>query len=330
MANKYLGILNTDDPLYPVLVSAVSRDGHRPVFHVEAIRSKRVYRYTEEGRGVSVIGKFRSSHRDGGGDTDREFDNVRTARSLGLDSPPYYVPRPLISRGVTGLSLVSEYVEGEDLDSYLKKAAHDPHRSDLREALERLAGLLHKLHSRSRGGGGVLDAIRGYGFKIVNRLREQSVLRGEEAEAAGTLFRGWMNSGGLWQGPTALVQGDATPTNFLFTGEGSVVAVDLEMMKRTDPLFDVGMVCGELKHAFFWRNGSREASEPIIADFLRSYCRYGSECGAGETFGAVTGRLPFFMALTELKKSETSWMTMKKMMITPTIVTARPISLRPD
>ncbi len=309
MEGRYLGRVDEADPLYPVLVSMVSRNGRRPVFHVEATRSQRVYRYTEEGSGISVIGKFRPPGRGGAGDGGRELDNVRRVRSLGLDSPPCFVPRPLGYRSDLGLSIVSEYIEGEDLDSYLKRAAYDPHRPDLREALGRLAGLLHKLHSRSRGGGGVLDAISGYGFKIVNRLREQSVLNDEEAEAANALFGRWMDCGGLWRGSTSLVHGDATPTNFLFTGDRSVVALDLEMMKRTDPVFDVGMVCGELKHAFLWRTGSREASEPVIADFLRSYCKHGSEDGSGEAFGAITRRLPFFMALTELRIARNDYLS---------------------
>jgi hypothetical protein len=291
-------MVNEGDPLYRILAAAVSRNSHRPAFHVHSTRSERVYRYVEEGSGAAAIGKFTVANGDAG-QTDGEYNTARYVRECGFDSPPFYVPRPMASDLAIGLRMLSECVEGQDLDFYLRKAAFNADGEGLRHMLKRLAGFLHALHSRTSGGGDPLEAISGYGYKIVNKLQEEGVLNGEGAAEASRLVHRWMSRYPLQQAPNALVHGDATPTNFIFTPDGSVVAIDLEMAKRTDPVFDIGMVCGEIKHSFLLRNGSREASEPFIGTFLRSYCRYtGDRDGA---FRNITARLPFFMGLTELR-----------------------------
>jgi hypothetical protein len=77
-------------------------------------------------------------------------------------------------------------------------------------------------------------------------------------------------------------------------------------MKRADPVWDLGMVCGEIKHAFLWRTGNGEAAEPFIRVFLKRYAAAFPDPG-GE-FRAVTRRLPLFMALTELRVARNEWL----------------------
>jgi hypothetical protein len=70
-------------------------------------------------------------------------------------------------------------------------------------------------------------------------------------------------------------------------------------MKNGDMTFDVGMVCGELKHAFLWRTGNPFNAEPFIRHFLKRYtARFGN---SRQAFRNITLRTPFYMALTELR-----------------------------
>jgi aminoglycoside phosphotransferase (APT) family kinase protein len=110
-------------------------------------------------------------------------------------------------------------------------------------------------------------------------------------------------------GKTVLVHGDATPTNFVFLSNGAVAAIDLEMMKRADPVFDLGMVCGEIKHAFLWRNSSTSMSEPFIEVFLRSYSAEAAD--PTTVFREITKRLPYFMGLTELRIARNRCLTVE-------------------
>jgi hypothetical protein len=78
-----------------------------------------------------------------------------------------------------------------------------------------------------------------------------------------------------------------------------VVAIDLERMKHADTVFDVGMVCGELKHSFMWRTGNPYLAEPFIRHFFESYSQHFDD--PQSTFREITLRNPFYMAMTELR-----------------------------
>jgi len=60
------------------------------------------------------------------------------------------------------------------------------------------------------------------------------------------------------------VHGDATPSNFLF-GEGlSVMAIDLERMRRADRVFDLGRIAGELQHFYMQATGNKYDAQPGV------------------------------------------------------------------
>jgi len=58
---------------------------------------------------------------------------------------------------------------------------------------------------------------------------------------------------------------DATPTNFIFNRtRGDVVwrSILSGNEKRSDPVFDIGMVSGKSKHSFLWRTGNGYEATP--------------------------------------------------------------------
>jgi len=297
----YLGKLEYSDPLYEIL-SRIFHGVKEPAFSVKQISSHRVFQYTEEKSRVALVGKF---FRLDDPKEERvlrikgEYDNLHTIRGYGFDTYPHYVVRPLSREERIGLALVEEFIHGKDLDHYLKKALYGEGES-LKKRLSRLAGFLYALHEKTETGRTVdLESVCVYFQKIFNKLERQKIISDSGKRGYLKLMDRWLNRSLLQDAKDVIVHGDATPTNFIFTEKGDVVAIDLERMKNADAIFDIGMVCGEIKHAFLWRSGNSYESEPYIRYFLKSYALHFPDPEIA--FKAITIRNPFYMALTELR-----------------------------
>jgi aminoglycoside phosphotransferase (APT) family kinase protein len=292
-----------------VLRSRVFAGVHDPVFHVEAISGcHRVYRYHEERSRLSVVGKFVGLDEPDPAKRERilgEYANLVALRDLGFANRPHRVVRPLGREETIGLAVVEENVRGRDLDRFLIRAAAGE-AEPLRHALRGLAAFLASLHrTTATGRDADLGHLSRYTDRLIDKLRRQTVLDAGAARETWRLRDRWLGRSRMRAGES-IVHGDATPTNFIFGDGGDVVAIDLERMKRADPAWDLGMVCGELKHAFLWRAGDGWAAEPFIRTFLDRYAAAFPDREA--VFRAVTGRLPFFMALTELRIARNEWL----------------------
>lgn len=310
MYQRYLGTLDRRDPLQEVLRERVFPGVRDPVFHVEAISpGRRVYRYREERSRLAVVGKFFRLDEPDAAKRERirgEYRNLVTLHELGFANRPHRVVRPLDREDAIGLAVVEENVRGRDLDHFLRQAGAGQDGEGLGAALAVLADFLAALHrGTATGRTAELGRPAWYARRLLDKLERQTVLSREQARGLAELIERWLGRARLRVGE-AIVHGDATPTNFLFAERGEVVAIDLERMAHTDPAWDVGMVCGELKHSFLWRAGDGWAAEPYIGGFLRRYAaRFPDPEG---TFRALTRRLPFFMALTELRIARNPWL----------------------
>ena len=303
MDRPYLGKLDYADPLYEILISHVCPGVSDPRFHVNRMSARLVYKYTEEKTRIAIIGKF---FRLNDTKTERvsriksEYDNLQKIRRYGFDTFPNYVVRPIARDERIGLALVEEFIEGRSLDHYLQRAIYERDGDLLKEKLSSLASFLHTLHTKTKADSRAeLDQVYAYFRKVVCKLRAQQVISHDDERACLKLMEKWLRRSLLQKAKGVIVHGDATPTNFIFTRKGDVVAIDLERMKCADMAYDVGMVCGELKHAFMWRTGNSHASEPFISHFLRAYS--GHFRRMKRAFKEITFRNPFYMALTELR-----------------------------
>ena len=308
-----MGTLARRDPLYDYLADEVMpRAEHGvkdPIFHVCRLPgSNMVYKYSEERSDFKMIGKFYSfSKPHKARKLKAEFENLRKARALGLTSLPNYVVKPLGQDKKMGLGLLEEYVPGKDLDHYVKKAVYEGRHGRLRERLTDLAFFLAELHKRTGLTKGLdLSPSIDYFAKILHKLKGNGLLDDDMARHLTNLRNRWRERDYMHNDQQVLIHGDATPTNFIFPKEDGVVAIDLERMRTGDRMFDVGMVCGELKHAFMWRIGDRFAAEPHIKHFLSEYARH---FGHGDrVYWSVVRRNPFYMAVTELRIARNSWL----------------------
>lgn len=310
MDNAYLGKLDYSDPLYETLFSQVCPAVNDPVFHVNMMSRSMVYKYTEEKSGTAIIGKFfklDDERHDRVLRIKGEYDNLHLIRGYGFDTYPNYVVRPFGREERIGLAVIEEFIYGKDLDHYLKKAIYKGDMESLKSRLSKLASFLYALHTRTRSQNlAGLDSVCLYFQKIINKLARHNVISEADKRDYLRLMDRWFNIPSFQNAQGVIVHGDATSTNFLFTENGDVVAIDLERMKNTDPVFDVGMICGEIKHAFLWRTGNPYESEPLIRHFLGKYSEHFHD--HRKAFKEVTMRNPFYMAMTELRIARNSYL----------------------
>jgi len=314
---NYLGHLPTSDPLYDYLrfdiLPQLGVPGTLPDFRVYQIQaSNRVFLYKDRRTDTRVIGKYFASadraaeiscHR-----MEREFENLAYLRSLGFSGYPHYVARPLGRNGFLSCLLVVEYCYGTPFNDFIVSAIQEGARDALFQKLGALAYFLATLHNRT-GKGVPVDFSREstYFEEITQQLRGWGHIGWEESQELIRLRDRWRDNGSMWEDQQVLVHGDLTPTNILFGDGPWVIALDLERMKATDRVFDLGRVAAELKHFFLLLTGKDQLAEPFIGHFVREYAVHFPD--RESAFAAITRRLPFYMALTEIRIARNSWIT---------------------
>jgi aminoglycoside phosphotransferase (APT) family kinase protein len=313
---QYIGHLASGDPLHPYLLHDVlPQMGVRnsPAdFRVFSMKHSKVYLYEECHSHIRVVGKF--FMRDGHETAEairrmqQEYENLQFLRGYGMAGYPHYIVRPLGTNAWLNGILVEEYAAGIPLSAFVDEAIHEGHSHLLFEKLTALAYFLATLHNRTANGQGVdFDQDCAYLDRLVRKLQNQRVIGTWDADELYWLRDLWREKSRMWEDNQVLVHGDATPSNLLFGHGLSVIAIDLERMKRADRTFDLGRIAGELQHYFLQASGNKYAAEPFIGHFLWEYaCHFPDRHRA---FQSITSRLPFQMALTFLRIARNSWVS---------------------
>lgn len=315
---QYLGHLAPGDPLYAYLAQVIlprlgvmSAEPPRwRVYRVAVVSD--VYLYEDKWSGARVVGKFYARARglNGSGapqSAEHEFRALEDLRRLGFDAPPDYVVRPLGVNRDLGDLLVVEYLSGEQLDGVIGDAVRDGRTERLYRKLGDLARFFARLHNRTAGGSAV-DCGRtlAYAGRVVDYLAEKAVVSARKASRLRDLLGSLAARPTLWEDWPVLVHGDATPSNFLFGRGGEVMAIDFERVHRDDRVYDVGRLCGELKHCFLQATGDATRAEPFIGHFLWEYAGHFPD--RPRAFAAITARLPFHLGLTLLRIARNGWL----------------------
>lgn len=313
MIGNYLGVLPPDDPLNGYLrqqlcpqIGICSRKTDYHVF--QFAYSRNVYLYEGHNGAPKLVGKFfKSSNPDHARKLgESEFNNLIYLRSLGFSKPPHHVVKPYGFNPAIDNLLLTEYVPAESLSGIINSAMHQGKHHRLFRKLSALGQFLAHLHNRTVGDGTVnFDESLDYMGRLLKSLIEKWGVQREHCDEFFLLREAWRSRGCMWEDRTVLVHGDATPSNLLFGKGREVVAIDLERMKWADRVFDLGRLCGELKHFFFQGTGNRFAAEPFIGHFLWEYCSHFPE--RVDAFRAITRRLPFYMGITLLRIARNSW-----------------------
>ncbi len=314
---EYLGHLAPADPLHGYLRDAILpqlvQAEQEPRFRVYRVSAESaVYLYEDKWTEVRVVGKFYARARGLNGSNApqsaaNERRNLEYARSLGLDAPPDYVARPLGVREDLGDLLVVEHLPGEQLDAIVAAAATAGRGDRLFRKLSGLARFFARLHNAAAGPERVdFGRTQGYFDRVVGYLAAHGGISQRRAVRLHELGHAYAARPEHWQDVQVAVHGDATPSNFLFGRGQTVYAIDLERMHRDDRVYDVGRLCGELKHCFLQMTGDIDRAEPFIGHFL---CEYAGHFPDRErTFASLSGRLPFHLGLTLLRIARNGWL----------------------
>ena len=314
---NYIGHLAATDPLQAYLrdailpqLAAVGREPRWRVFRVSAVSD--VYLYEDKWTGARVVGKFYARARGLNGSNAlqsaaNEYRNLEYLRSLGFAAPPDYVVRPLGWNADLGDLLVVEHVVGEQLDVVIEAAAGEGQGERLFRKLTGLARFFAHMHNRTAGGQRVIfSRTQAYFDRVVAYLAQHGAASPRRANRLRDLGHAFAAKPALWEDVQVLVHGDATPSNFLFGRDLDVYAIDLERMHRDDRVYDVGRLCGELKHCFLRATGDPARAEPFIGHFLWEYAGHFPD--RPRAFAAITGRLPFYLGLTLLRIARNAWL----------------------
>jgi aminoglycoside phosphotransferase (APT) family kinase protein len=314
---QYLGHLAAADPLHGYLRDAILPQlapvDHEPRWRVYRVSpASDVYLYEDKWTQAKVVGKFYAHLRGLNGSNapqtaENERRNLDFARSLGLDALPDYVVRPLGVHADLGDLLVIEHIVGEQLDSVIEAAAREGCNNRLFRKLSGLARFFARLHNATAGPERVDFArTQGYFDRVVDYLAAHVGISARRAGRLRELGHGYADRAAMWQDVQVAVHGDATPSNFLFGRGQDVYAIDLERMHRDDRVYDVGRLCGELKHCFLQTTNAIDRAEPFIGHFLWEYAGYFPD--REQTFAALTARLPFHLGLTLLRIARNAWL----------------------
>jgi serine/threonine protein kinase len=316
MTDGYLGHLSRRDPLYAYIQGHIAPQlgFHSPgaVYRVFKFKfSRAVYLYEERHSKVRIVAKFHENHFPASSLTarktgEKEFSDLLYVRSLGFISTPHYVVQPLGYNPGIGNALLMEYLQGEPLYSVINNAIFQGNRGRLYQKLAALAHFLASLHNRTAGDWGVNhDETHDYAGKLINSLVAKWGMSPADSGEFHYLRDQWRAKSCMWEDRTVLVHGDATPSNFLFGHGVHTMAIDFERMKWTDRVFDLGRLCGELKHFFFQDTGDAYGAEPFIGHFLWEYCGHFPD--RMSAFRSITRRIPFHMGITLLRIARNSW-----------------------
>lgn len=308
----YLGHLPSGDPLYGYLkyeiMPQLGADGSSGFRVFGNSSSHEVYIYEDRASGIRAVGKF--YYTPGMPDFDRarnkmyrEFRNIGEFRTFMGENR--YAAKALGCNESLNCLLTVEYCPGISLDSVLLDAVCRNEKEKLHRKLADLAEFFAHVHNCSARPVMVdFHKVCRYFDTLVGQLGD---LPGkDEQEILSALCRDHRQDIRMYQDQEVLVHGDATPANFLFGSGGEVITFDLEKMQRTDRVFDIGRIAGEIQHYFLRRTGNKYAAEPFISDFLREYSSYFPD--SGRAFASITQRVPFYMGMTLLRIARNTYL----------------------
>lgn len=315
MAKKYLGLLQTNDPLYGYLKHDIQPQltgfMENPSYSVyELSGSNLVFLYEENHSHTKVIGKYFYSERDENKEEaaqklEKEYANLEKSRLFGFDGAPFYIARPLGRNSDLGELLIVEYCEGELLSSVITRSFKENDNSLLFDKLRILAHFLATLHNRSAIRENVdFSSACKYMKKVIRQCK--SLLKEEETSYFMECCENWKNKPEMWEDCQVWVHGDATPENFMFSGEDALETFDMERCMYADRVFDIGRIAGELKHFFLMNYSDKFAAEPFIGHFLWEYATHFPDRDAA--FHSITQRVPFYMGVTLLRIARNFWL----------------------
>lgn len=270
--------------------------------------SSAAYIYREDSTGWAVVAKFHAAKTgaDAGRHAEREYDYTGQARAIDFREEGMRVICPLsLWRGV----LFLEHVDGLTLEDMIAVRRSRP--GTFIPAMERAVKLLARLHTSEAHSGIPADAGNpaAYTRKVIDNLARHGVLQHDPVvcDALNRLVDRWAEKPVMVDYEPVFNHGDATTTNFVFPWEsGSVVGIDWERSKVTDPASDVGRLTAEVGHSITRHGGTTAEAVAVLDHLWQVYCR---ECPDRWDTSAMGERVRFHQASSTLRIARNGWLS---------------------
>ncbi|HDQ72076.1 MAG TPA: aminoglycoside phosphotransferase family protein [Chloroflexi bacterium] len=295
-----------DDPVLDYLATRWE-DVERPAMWEAARLSQATYIYRETSIGRAIVAKFYSVKTGDSAEKHarREFEMIRQARAAGLADGGTRAIQPwAVWRGV----LFLEYVDGLTLEDAIAVRRSRPGRLSVN--LSQVAALLATLHSNGARPETPADfeAAAAYAREVLEDLSQYGVIQDDPITREGLLHSidWWADRPEMQDFAPTLIHGDATTSNFIFPGDGGVVAVDWERLETADPAADLGRLMAEVLHSVTQHGGSASEGTSFVQYLTDVYRRALPGAWDVETF---LERACFYQASSMLRIARNGWVS---------------------
>jgi hypothetical protein len=218
------------------------------------------------------------------------------------------VVRPIYKNDGAGF-FAEQYVRGTPLGRYMKETMKGGNPGTLYEKLTMLAGFFGLLH-KSTATDSTLDPSN-IGRELKKHARQASIggaFTPEELDNMGHIIDEACSSHILANVKKTLIHGDANPSNFLYR-HGRLYVIDMERSGYKDPVYDLGLIAGELFHYAMQYSGDPYRADPFIGHLYWIYSgNYRDQLG---TFIRLTKRNPLYMANSLLRIARHPYFTLQ-------------------
>jgi aminoglycoside phosphotransferase (APT) family kinase protein len=265
--------------------------GSHDVYLVKDVKShKKFILKSFVGRGAPGPGSLKHMH--------KEYRRLKQADRLINHRDWVHVVRPLC-KSDRGDFFAEQYVSGTPLGHYMKEAMARGSDGPLYEKLTMLAGFFGLLHKKTRRRSRIRSStIRGELKKHARQASLGGAFTPKELKDMERLIDEACSYGFIRHARKSLVHGDANPSNFLY-GQGRLYVIDMERAGYRDPVYDLGIMAGELFHYAMRYGGDPYNADPFIGHLYWIYAgNYRDQLG---TFIRFTKRNPLYMANSLLR-----------------------------
>ncbi len=228
----------------------------------------------------------------------KEYRRLKQADRLVNRRRWAHVVRPLC-KSDRGDFFAEQRVSGSPLGHYMKEEIAGKGSGKLYHKLTMLAGFFGLLHKKTRSHFRVkASGIRDELLKHARQASLGGAFTPQELKDMERLIREACSYGFIRHARKSLVHGDANPSNFLY-GHGRLNVIDMERAGYRDPVYDLGMMAGELFHYAMQYGGNPYKADPFIGHLYWVYSgNYEDQLG---TFIRLTRRNPLYMANSLLR-----------------------------
>jgi aminoglycoside phosphotransferase (APT) family kinase protein len=272
-------------------LSVLKLGGSHDVYLIDDRRSNRKFILKSfEKNGVSAS---RTARR-----MEKEYSRLKQADHILKHRDWVRVARPYC-KSDKGDFLVEKYISGTPLGSYIRDTMENGEKGKLFEKLTFLSGFLAILHKKT----GKYDRIspsniRGEVKKHARQASNGGAMTRDELKEMDRLIDQACSHKLIKSAHASLVHGDANPSNFLYD-PCSMYVIDMESSRFMDPVYDLGMMSGELCHFAMLYGHDPHKADPFIGHLYWMYAgNFKDQLG---TFISLTKRNPLYMANSLLR-----------------------------